>query len=444
MQHPTGPLASTRVSQNPDILPLILSHLPNASLFDCLLTSSTFFHTAVPLLYRSLTIRDQSDLFIGSTRSGASPTSSSFFPPLDNSSPSLSPASRPSPYSKNHSLTYVREVHLFTHGKNQCPFVRHYINPLPRLQLLHLARGHWPIGLDTADECTASTCQFIAKACCTSRRVLVRDMNLAPLASLTNLESVALKLRPCQLPMYLFHEAKYTWPWQLPLGRARVLDLIFWDERHAFRVDWHEIPGGGVGFMGGVGRLRAIPAGERQTTKLKGCTFCDERGCIRHSPNSPVQLPALAYALGRETEVRELRVWNGERSAEKQWSRDERMSGHKVLLLMEQAFLDGKRERYASQHGAGEVADKMSDVVVSFHSADEYYASPARWNGEMDEEEEDYWQLLTQPSPRIMELRREASKLMGLDETVFRQLGVEELEKYIEDEKMILRGGVLE
>ncbi|ODN73536.1 hypothetical protein L202_08036 [Cryptococcus amylolentus CBS 6039] len=416
---------STLVAQTSDILSDILVHLPPSSLFSCLLTSSTFFHSAAPLLYRELHVKHAKDCFVGSTRERAA---SGIF----DVGPSVpTPPSPADPYSKNTLLKYVRDVHIHTHGKNECPFVLHYINPLPNLQFVHLANGPTPEELASEDVCTSEGCQFLAKVCEGAKKVLLRSLEMGPIKPLKELEHIVLKVRLCQLPIYLFQDPNYVWPLPIIASKATTLDLVFWDERHCFRVDWHKVPGGFTRSSMGL-TLSKMVIGNGEGIRMKGCSYCDERGCVRHLPDARAQLPALMYALGEGSEVRRVRVWNCEKTAGRQWERAGPVSVEEVKRRMEESFVRGREERAKLRTGQ----DVVLGLEVSFQSSAEYYNSPARWNGEMDDEERDYWSMMAiPPSGKILSLRGEATAMIGGDETRWDGYTEHELEEMIETEK---------
>ncbi|WVQ71388.1 hypothetical protein IAR50_000922 [Cryptococcus sp. DSM 104548] len=420
-----SPRASTLVGQTPDILSTILSHLPPSSLFSCLLTSSAFFHSAAPLLYRELHVKHARDCFVGSTREGEA---SGIF---DVGSSLATPPSPPDPYGKNALLKYVKVVHIYTHGKNECPFVLHYINPLPNLQFVHLANGPTPDGLGYEDLCGNDRCQFLSKACEGAKKVLLRGLKMDPVKPLKDLEHIVLKARPCQLPFYSFQEPSYAWPYPVITSKATTLDLVFWDERHHYRVDWRTVSGGYTRSSMGL-RSRLYGSGRGEAKRMKGCSYCDQQGCKRYTPNASAQLPALMYALGEGSEVEKVTVWNCDHTAEEQWPLEGYVSVEEVKRRMKEAFVRGREQKAKLTTGQ----DVVLGLEVSFGSAAEYYSSPARWNGEMDEEEDEYWRTkISPPSDRLLRLRQEATAVTGALYPLWDGYTERELEELIETER---------
>lgn len=427
-------LASTQIGQTPDILQLICSYLPRSALFSCLLTSSTFFHCAAPELYRSLHIKHARDCFVGATRQSNSFYTSS---PASTNSPfsSATPPRPISPYSKDALLSFVRQVHIHTHGRNECPFVLHYINPLPHLEYVHLAGGVWPAELTIGDICEPETCQFLAKVCTRAKKAVIRQANLDPLKLLTHLEHVTVKIRPCQLPLYIFHDTAYLWSYPVPLYSAKIVDLVFWDEQHSFRIEWRTIPGGAMrSSLMGLRYQSPSPYLGGESVILKGCTYCDERGCIRHNPHAAVQLPALMSMLGMLFNVKTIRVWNVDHTAQRQWKQG-MVSVDTVKGRMEEAWLNARSEYLKRIGHEDELDHQGQDQVaagISFHSASEYFTS-AQFDMETDQEEFKYWQNVVEPSPWILRLRREIRDMFEEDDAVFDQYSESELQGLVEN-----------
>lgn len=434
IRSPIMTLASTQVGQTPDILQLICSYLPPSTLFSCLLTSSTFFHSSAPELYRSLHIKHARDCFVGATRqSNGFYTSSSASPTSSSSSSTTRP--RPiSPYSKDAVLSFVRKVHIHTHGRNECPFVLHYINPLPHLEYVHLAGGVWPAELAAGDICDPETCQFLAKVCTRAKKAMIRQANLGPLKLLTSLEHVTVKIRPCQLPLYIFHDTAYQWSYPVPISSARIVDLVFWDERHSFRIEWRNVPGGGMrSSLMGLRYQLPSPYLGGESIMLKGCTYCDERGCIRHTPHAAVQLPALMATLGSLMNVKTIRVWNVDHTARRQWKQG-MVTVETVKRRMEEAWLKARSEDLDCGGHDEQELDQGQQTGVSFHSASEYFTS-AQFDMETDQEEAKYWQNLVEPSQAVLRLRRQVQDMFGGDDEAFDRYSERELEGLVENER---------
>ncbi|KAK8870025.1 hypothetical protein IAR55_000595 [Kwoniella newhampshirensis] len=430
-------LASTQVASNTDILLSVLSHLTASpsTLFSCLLVSRTFFFPSASILYRTITIHpNDPDLFVGSTRPE-------------------SPYPQPSSFGKNNLLPLIRECVVSLHGINECPFVQHYIQPLPNLHTLHLAGGKRPKSLDENDVCREEQCQFVQKVCVTAKKVVVRRPDLGVkrqggagggvLGSMRGLEEVVMKLRPCQLPLYLAASQdagvkEYTWPYRYSsLGRTKEIKLVWWDERHSYRIEGYEIRSRG---FRGMSRLDFHGSGIG-TIHMKGCEYCDQQGCVRYSPHAAVQLPALMRRLGEDTQVERVRIYNVDNTAREQWI-DGKISVEEVKQRMKEAFLQGRRMKKndgddyrPSERGETDIRGK-SDISISFHTAEEYLNSSARYNGEIDDQELVYWQRKVTPTEEWKRQRVEAIEFTrdidgGAETEYLDGLSEEELEAYI-------------
>lgn len=155
------------------------------------------------------------------------------------------------------------------------------------------------------------------------------------------------------------------------------------------------------------------PGAAGESVMLKGCTYCDERGCIRHTPHAAVQLPALMSMLGTLFNVKTIRVWNVDHTAQRQWKQG-MVSADTVKGRMEEAWLNarseslkriGHKEELAPHQDQDQDQDQTA-AGVSFHSASEYFTS-AQFDMETDQEEFKYWQNVVEPSAWILRLRRE-------------------------------------
>lgn len=167
---------------------------------------------------------------------------------------------------------------------------------------------------------------------------------------------------------------------------------------------------------------------------LKGCTYCDERGCIRHNPHAAVQLPALMSMLGMLFNVKTIRVWNVDHTAQRQWKQG-MVSVDTVKGRMEEAWLNARSEYLKRIGHEDELDHQDQDQVaagISFHSASEYFTS-AQFDMETDQEEFKYWQNVVEPSPWILRLRREIRDMFEEDDAVFDQYSESELQGLVEN-----------
>ncbi|WWD15693.1 hypothetical protein CI109_100115 [Kwoniella shandongensis] len=438
----TSNLASTRLCENADILQSIFSYLSDSpgTLFSCLLVCRSFFHPSASVLYRTISIGSDSsssssgssgrnrDIFIGSTRPG-----------------SYSYSSLGDEYCKNTLLSYVRECTISIHGINECPFVQHYIQPLPHLHTLYLAGGRRPKNLDREDICSDDKCQFVQKVChLSTKKVIIRQLDISKVLSrMEAVEEVVWKLRPCQLPLFLAlvdddeDGEKYQWPYQFENNISptiRSLRLVWWDERHSFRIEGYQSTPSDQTRWSRYGQFGPI--------QMKGCTYCDQAGCVRYSPHAAVQLPALMSKLGEETEIGKVEVYNVEKTAGEQWFNG-RIGVEEVKERMERAFLEGRTRRrnrekrqLANNNDIEQGQFRFTTIVddhdaVTFHSAEEYFSSH---RDEIDAPELPYWQNKIGPSERWLKLRDEAIEVTGHaegDKEYFGDWSAEELREHI-------------
>ncbi|WVF72354.1 hypothetical protein IAT40_007169 [Kwoniella sp. CBS 6097] len=511
-----GPAAIT-LGSTPDIISHVLSFLPQPALAKTLRVSKMYFHLSAPLLYHTIDIKHgMKDISIGSTRSEADDlTLDSFSKALNSSSSSKlsygkggSHQLRNDDFSKNSLLRLVKRVDVHVHGKNECPFVSNYIQLFPNLQVLHLAGGQWPDGMEPDDVCAYDRsyygsrssdigemrCQFVRKVCMYARRVILRSLDFSPIKGYGKVEHVILKLRPCQLPHYTPRRTSgpsardddhsidnwNTISMKLP-PLVKTIDIIWWDERHVHRLEGYEVTLDAKTsyWMGGRG-------GDNRSRML-GCTYCDQAGCIRYSPHAGVQLPGMMRSLGKDTSVDRVRVWNVDYTAEEQWP-DDRLSLDQLKMAMLRELREGRKVRlgakveeisrsddyieeapppdfshliYDSDHPLDLPGDSdPSKPTLSFHSAAEYYAratgtashfyhhhqSPPqpqpRYNHaddldcvcEIDDEESPYWVGRIKPPRRLKNLRERVEAIWPMEDKRMLSLwSADELERYLDN-----------
>ncbi|WWD01704.1 hypothetical protein V866_008650 [Kwoniella sp. B9012] len=228
--------ATQRAFAITDILTKILSHLDNPALFATLLTCKTFFEASTPILYETITIR--------SIRGPQNP--------LYRYPHHLKKKIIANQWTKNNSVNLIKRVDLYVHRQSQCPYTvnnTRYNNnplyknplPLPNLKILHLVGGHQQsIPKEEEDQyCDSSTCPFVLKQCMLAEKVIIRHLGFRPLRKMDNLQQVILKIRPCQLPRLLDNSFDSTLISALP-SSVKHLKIVWWDEKHSFKVDWLE------------------------------------------------------------------------------------------------------------------------------------------------------------------------------------------------------------
>ncbi|WVW83441.1 hypothetical protein I302_105462 [Kwoniella bestiolae CBS 10118] len=454
MSNPHPVPASTRLSSTSDILSHIFSFLPSTSLHPLLYVSKTFFHSAAPHLYHTLSISPSSssrNIFAGSKRSDNLTLDQK--PLGDSTDPS-------NEIHKNSLLKYIKRVDVYIHGINECPFVKQFIEPLPNLEVVHLARGKRPSGEEEGNVCYGERCQFVNKVCINARRVIIRELDFSCLRRFEKLERVILKLRPCELPYYRgegmarfrrqydnqdqdvisrerderelddFSDIWFRSLYHLP-PTVKRLDLVWWDESHKYRIDSYETTLQGFGLWGGGNEI------ERRIRVMKNCTCCDQLGCVRYSPHVGVQLPTLFKVLGKKTRIEHVGVWNFERvggDERNQW-RDYLVGYEELKDLLKKGFREGRQERDNLRNGYitstsmpngsngtssldHQGGSEEEEEVITFHSGLEYYSTHSHDYTEIDTEEMDYWKDRFDPSPRLRELRRRALEEMemGMDD----------------------------
>ncbi|WWD10446.1 hypothetical protein V865_008582 [Kwoniella europaea PYCC6329] len=426
MTYPTPSPASSRLADTSDILSHIFSFLPQSTLFNVLQVSKTFFHASVPHLYHTLTIAPGGrNIFAGSRR-------------LDNltldQKPTFNQTDPSNEINKNSLSKYIKRVDVYIHEINECPFVKQYIEPLPNLEILHLAKGKRPTNISTSDEdreriCSNEKCQFVTKVCTNAEKVIVRELDFRSIMKFDKLEKVVLKLRPCELPFYrgegmskyrksLYQDDPdgdggsqreedhdYSNIWfrsfhHLPPS-VKQLDLVWWDERHQYRIDSYEASFRGFGHWFG----RAGDGGGVRT--MKNCNYCDQMGCIRYSPHVGIQLPIMFKVLGRQTNIRQINVWNFERVGGGEWQWKDYEVGYEDLKdQLKDGFKIGRTERERAKDTIDCSDHDQEEGMVKFHSGLEYYSTHSQDNNEIDREEMKYWKVRFDPPDKLRELRK--------------------------------------
>ncbi|WVR04953.1 hypothetical protein IAU60_001965 [Kwoniella sp. DSM 27419] len=406
--------AAAQLGQTSDILSQVLGHLPPPSLFSTLLVSKRFFHLTAPHLYHTLTIKHGlRDVSVGSTR-----------PDILALEVDAAVGRAETDFSKNGLLRLVRRVDVHMHGKNECPFVLNYLQAFPNLQVVHLAGGERPRGLD--DVCEPDQCQFVTKVCVNARRAIVRDLHDVPAVSpFKRLERVTLKLRPCQLPgtgrMGDVTDGGFG-SFSLP-GTVRELDVVWWDEQHDHRLDGYVIHEGDVQYAGACSWGRGGP---RWPVRIKGCTYCDQFGCVRMAPDPSSQLPSFMKVSREKTRLQKVRHWNMDLTTDRPWYGSTRVKSlDEIKNEMVHGFL-----------GIDTASESEPPDRVTFHKAEEYFQH-GMGEDEIDPAEAEYWNARLFPSLVVKALRDEVALFWPQDRPrVYEVWSAEQLRSCIEREAL--------
>lgn len=288
--------------ENNDLLIDFVSLVDDSSLHSLLLTSKTLAVAVIPRLYRNITASPA--VFVDASQ-----------------------AKEPSQaWGKISAILQVRQLRIPTHSETDCAG-NHILPDLPFLQHLHLSGG--PFSLVEGRLCQPHSCGIIERYKAVSR-VTIRRLHLMPEMTVPH---VVVILRPCQFPFDPRGAPTYCAGTFRPLAGVETVDIVLWDERHDYRIDWIEHPAVGTLTtpttrpdsdevvdgptgntpLGAKGHWESLPG---TSYKTKGCTYCDQSGCVRYTPNIPRQLPSLVYSVTRWTSAKTVRVWNAEKSVE--------------------------------------------------------------------------------------------------------------------------------
>jgi len=138
--------AAHRVRINPDILSDLATHLPRPTLVTCLRTTTNFHFAVPPRLYHTIEVRRDLNPFAFTSRSGN---------PI---------------YGKKAVLKYINVVNIYEHEVDACTGLDWGIDQ-PELEVLHLAGGGRPKGLDNP-LCQTDTCLFVSVVSSRAKRVI--------------------------------------------------------------------------------------------------------------------------------------------------------------------------------------------------------------------------------------------------------------------------------
>ncbi|KAK1924631.1 hypothetical protein DB88DRAFT_486258 [Papiliotrema laurentii] len=376
------PSASSRFTSNNDVLAQVVEYLDDSSLHPFLRCSKAFAANVLPRLYRTLHLDPSkpSPFLLQS-----SPTHLSTCPPL--------------PWTQSAAWEYVQTLSIPTHGAELCFGLHGPLPDLPRLHTIHLSGGDRT--LQMGKECAAHSCPLLQRYGSSASLLILRKLHLLPTVPVT---SALLILRPCQFPFESRGEPVVVAGTFRPLTHLDRIDLVLWDERHAHRIEWidHQAPHFGR-WPPGIDTLAAEITSDAETESLdsdsdtdgeggwgssgrpvfrcgayrvygtKGCHYCDQRGCVRYSPNIPKQLGGMLYTLARYTPVKEINVWNADKSlTEFQWW-DSRMSLDECHEMAREQVRLGREEREAEMRSVGDgQAQEGCSAIFNTSSKDKH------------------------------------------------------------------------
>ncbi|WWC69735.1 uncharacterized protein I206_103678 [Kwoniella pini CBS 10737] len=357
--------ASSLLGSTSDIISHICSYLPPSSLYSTLQVSKSFFHASVPHLYHSIHVgRNSGNIFIGSKRSDnlsfdtiphRNTDSTSFFDEIN----------------KNSLLKHIKRIEVSIHLINECPFVKQFIEPLSNLEIVHLSRKGQDGNMENNTICFNEKCQFITKVCNRASKVIIRQLDMKPLKSFSKLQEVTIKIRPCELPWYRddkFSEELFLNELNNLPGSVKKLDLVWWDESHKYIEEAYEVPR-----SHGWDNLNRISS-KNVMRLIRGCTYCDQEGCVRYRPHVGVQLPYMFKILGSKTNIEQIRIWNFEYTVKRsQWMKSA-IQYEDLKELMINSFNQGRESRISkSDLESSQSVNTAETTKITFHSGLEYY-----------------------------------------------------------------------
>ncbi|WVW83440.1 hypothetical protein I302_105461 [Kwoniella bestiolae CBS 10118] len=459
---------SQRVAFTSDILIHILRLLPRTSLFATLLTNRFFYAISAELLYDRITIKPKHHKYDKQHRHKYRPNNNPFV--------EISPFTRflSQEYTKPFLLSLVHRIDLHTHKQQECLNYRGYVKPLPDLRVLHIAGGERKY--EYKDEeyghlterfefCHPSNCPFITRVCTSTPTVIIRELDFKSLMGMEHLEEVILRIRPCQLPdsrptiptseLYPYSDGdckNYNLDRiKLPRSVSKI-KIVWWDEKHCFRIDWKfvkEYPG-------------HCTRGPGEKRMYKDCVSCDP---LREISGELVPIPRvytgfrtyeeeekersstlrrrikdLMRVLGSQTDVGVLEMVNLDRTAQMAVRGATRgLTVERFRVDLETAFREGRRCRFDS-NGENKIVDEensntnsnssngpnLDHIKISYRSINDYYPSFRR-GMEYDSAEEEYWRTRLYPSEEIFQLRAELEVMISEGDSTARK---EDLEFY--------------
>ncbi|WWC85226.1 uncharacterized protein L201_000085 [Kwoniella dendrophila CBS 6074] len=365
----------------------------------------------------------------------------------------------PKEYRKSTLIESVHRIDIHVHRDDQCPS-KTFSGIIPDLKTLHIAGGKKPIIkhnntyighqtyrhrqdiLDIDDDicqygeendyntyCDPWDCPFILNSCSNAQRIIIRDLNFIPLKNMSKLNEVVLKLRPCQLPhfgldydqegrrkpspkkntndpIFYYHMMNDDESLISSLSKnVEKLKLIWWDERHSFRIDWQELGYPQTSRKCGTGRQknnssqaeRERRRDDKKMLKSKQCKGCEgneynggytyyfnhfgyHSSKLDESSRSPnlikTRLVDLFYMLGEKTSLREINIYNFEKTAEMTLSEMMITNSNKekstVQGLRDELVRYFNRGRDNKNNDAGNIG-APSNCHINYHTINEYY-----------------------------------------------------------------------
>ncbi|WVQ70384.1 uncharacterized protein L199_008611 [Kwoniella botswanensis] len=497
MAYPLNPyrmtLASQRVAYTSDILQHVISFLPRDSLFATLLTNRFFYGITAKILYRRIIINppDQQDKILPKQKAGEDDSDSSSdeddmvietdlkrstkvsisksrFNPFVEMSPFTQHLSEE--YTKPFLLSLTDRIDLYIHKEEECPNRRKILTALPNLRVLHLAGGQqkneypeWEGGIWKNKFCNPLSCPFVSGVCTQTKCVMIRQLDFGPLKDMDRLEEVIVRVRPCQIPdlrpFVPFSELRsqygYSYRYchideqdvknsnldQIVLPpTVKSLKVVWWDEKHNFRIDWkyaEEYSGhcrrgpphkrlyknciecGPLEVNSKVG-YRSLRYSDylaesdyrRVSAQLTDRDTEEER---RRSKKLRERLVHLMKLLGKQGGLKDIEFVNFDKTAQMAIPVENRnhLEIDKVKDDMEKALMEARKgqSKDPSNFEGTSHSDK-GDIRIRYRSIDEYY--PSIFAGvEYDPVEEEYWKNRLYPSQKVLELREEMDSLIS-------------------------------
>ncbi|OCF55124.1 hypothetical protein L486_07235 [Kwoniella mangroviensis CBS 10435] len=521
MSYPINPyritLASQKVAFTSDILQRIISFLPRESLFATLLTNRFFYGITAKILYGRIIISppDQHDKIQPKEKAGDSDSDSStdeddmdMETDQERSTKITNPKSRSNPfiemspftqhlseeYTKSFLLSLTDRIDLYIHKEEECPNRRKTLTALPNLRVLHLAGGQqkneypeWEGGTWKNKFCKPLSCPFVSEVCTQTRCAIIRQLDFRPLKDMERLEEVIVRIRPCQIPdlrpSIPLEEARSReeYYYYFPTGpeqdqknynvdkvvlppTVKRLKVIWWDEKHNFRIDWKYMEEYS-------GHCRRGPPHKRLCKDCVGCrplevdsklgyrsrrfserlmgsvygrilaqsTDRDMEEERRQSKILREKLVDLISLLSKQGGLKHIEFVNFDKTAQMAIpveSRNE-LEIEKVKEEMKKAFLAGRKEQSTDSSNLHPLQthedierSNADDIGIRYRSIHDYY--PSGFTGiECDPIEEEYWQTRFNPGSELSELRAELGPLISDRLSNFRE---EELEFHSQKE----------
>ncbi|WRT66870.1 uncharacterized protein IL334_003833 [Kwoniella shivajii] len=413
--------ASAKVGHTDDILSQIFDYLPSKSLFAALQVNKTFFHIVTPKLYSKISVKH---------------TGANIFYQHKTSSP----VGFPNPLSKLALLGLVKCVNIYVHGREVCPGIKQcgFIPPLPDLKIVHLAGGFQPS--DSYVLCEPSTCPFILSICSNVEdRVILREMDFRPLREMNYLKEVVVRLRPCQLDNMTSHQTDPKEPWFTLPKKVEKMKLIWWDERHSYRIESVEVSR--RPFRCSRANFNIIFGHYTGYSGTKDCNRCVIREQASLSRTLPPlltlseQLPCMMKRFGRATNIKRIDIYNMDKMFQIAFDQNGTTKENLQEMMLD-SFQEGRNEYRTvkvvlsapndinvskkHQYTAHSMEDEsgLNPCEIYYHPWAAYYPAFAKMH-EMDDREEEYWSNRLSPSRELLEARadllRAFSKGKGSD-----------------------------